>query len=58
MEKLKEIIKLPSDNPEWVWEVYDKDTGLFLCYYLSKTKKTKTQKSMKTIQWKWSEKPF
>jgi hypothetical protein len=38
------IIKIKSDNPNWHWEIYDKSTGLFLCYYLSTKEKKKITK--------------
>jgi hypothetical protein len=46
MQTEHEIIKIKSDNPDWVWELYDQETGLFLCYYKS-TKEKKTIKRKK-----------
>lgn len=38
---LSKFLVFPSDNPKYVYELYDLQTGVFLCYYLRK-KKTRT----------------
>jgi len=34
-----------SDNPEWLWEMYDLETGLFLGYYKSRHWEGKKRRS-------------
>jgi hypothetical protein len=47
MQDDNDIIKIKSDNPDWQWEIYDKTTGIFLCYYISTSESKKLKKNRK-----------
>jgi len=38
---LDDYLVLPSDNPNYKYELYDLDTALFVCYYKHRTREGK-----------------
>ena len=43
---LSQYLVVASDNPKYYYEVYDKNTFLFVCYYFHRTHEGKTLKNV------------